>query len=417
VRVVRAGSADVDVQVESLFDSGRYSEAAALYDAIEDRGSRSIGASLLRARIFLRTDPAQAFTLLNSIRPIKSSPEYVWREALLGAAYTSHGDFRAADTHFAAAMRTARARGDRDLISAVGFRMGRRCIVANDAAGARVALEICRQGVSPAAKIEALSLESFVHSRELRFAEEARVLVEVLRLIDPNDTAHMDARAWSTHTLAALGRELPIPDAAPEVERQLGGTPWPDDFRMNRFQTTRALGWTKALQGDYFNGFRHLKQAGQVAPSDAWKTVVACDRAYLARSIGEPRWSRQEIDDAEACAHGVQWELCNFDEPLALLLLAELFAPIDAAKASAYVARFRALGEPRICGRRRRRGAWRPQASTVAAARRFESLLGYRIRLARRSLRAAPPSDHASGEVPEPRGGKTAKLFVELASR
>lgn len=117
----------------------------------------------------------------------------------------------------------------------------------------------------------------------------------------------MEHRAWATHSLAALAREVYIPDAVPEVERQLSGHPWPKDVLVNRFQALKALGWVKALAGDYFNAFRYISMSTRSAPSVAWETVAHCDRAYLAAVTGEAKWSRQEILEAEERARLVDW--------------------------------------------------------------------------------------------------------------
>jgi DNA-binding CsgD family transcriptional regulator len=75
------------------------------------------------------------------------------------------------------------------------------------------------------------------------------------------------------------------------------------------------------------------------------KVVAACDRSYLARCIREQRWSRQELDVAEQAAEVVEWHATLGEERIGLLLMAELFAPLDSAKAAAFLARYRELGE------------------------------------------------------------------------
>jgi DNA-binding CsgD family transcriptional regulator len=175
----------------------------------------------------------------------------------------------------------------------------------------------------------------------------------MLQTIAPDSLEFMHHRAWGTHTLAVLARELYIPEAIPQIERQLLG-PWTDDFQPNLFQTLKALGWTKALQGDHFNAFRHLRQADEIAPSDAWRVVAACDRAYLARCFKEMRWSRQELDVAESLAAKIDWRSTNGEECVGLLLLAELFSAVDTAKAAMYLAQYRELGDIKSPLHRRR---------------------------------------------------------------
>jgi DNA-binding CsgD family transcriptional regulator len=207
-------------------------------------------------------------------------------------------------------------------------------------------LEEARVGHSVESRLNALHLESYILSREERLRDQARVLVEMLRSIDPSSPGHMEHRAWATHSLAALTRELYLPGMIPDVERQLGGAPWPDEFAVNRFQTLKALGWAKALLGDSLSAFRYLKNGAEQAPgkAPAWRVMAYCDRAYLARSLRQDLWARHELAEAEEIAEHIDWKPLPGEETVALLLLAELFAPVDAAKASVYLARFKEMG-------------------------------------------------------------------------
>ncbi len=227
----------------------------------------------------------------------------------------------------------------------VGYRFVRRHLQAEDPATARRALELARKGQSHKARIYALHAEALILSYEERVKDQADRLVELLRSIDPQTTEFANLRAWGTHNLAVLARELYLPDAVAEIERQLGGIPWPADFDHNRFQALKAVAWAKAMQGDYFNAFRHLKAASEAADTTAWKVVAGCDRAYLARAFGEHRWSRVELDEAEQLANSVDWHATLNEERIGLLLLAELFGEIDTARAAMYLARYRELGE------------------------------------------------------------------------
>jgi DNA-binding CsgD family transcriptional regulator len=329
--------------VQSLFDEGRFAEAAAIYDNI-DSNAADENAVIVRARIALRIDPPRAIAILNRLHPKKTSSAAAWKAMVLGEAHALIGDYLAADTHLDDALRIARSVASRDLIAAAAYRKARRFIMSAEPQQARNFLPLARDGVSVSAKLDALHLESFILSREGRFKEQAKVLVELLRVIDPNSNSFMEHRACATHTLAALCRELFLPDFISEIERQLGGVPWPPDLKVNRFQAIKALAWAKALRGDYFTAFRYLKQSVDVADGP-WRTMVFCDRAYLAIAQGEPKWSRQELSDAEESAAHIDWSAHRGEESVALLLLAELFAPIDAPKASSYLAEFRGLSD------------------------------------------------------------------------
>jgi DNA-binding CsgD family transcriptional regulator len=331
--------------METAFHEGRLTEAARLYD--ENAPSNSAGqAPLLRARVLLNTDAPAAIGFLQ--RLIAGQPaqrDLAEALTLLGDAYSRIGEYASADEKLEAALAIAEGLGDGDLIASVGYRLGRRFLAQGEAARARESLRLARAGRSAEARLDALHLESFVLSREERPRERALVLMELLRSIDPEKPEHMAHRATATHSLAALARELYLPEAVPEVERQLGGAPWPEEFAHNRFQAFKALGWAKALQGDYLNAFRFLKRSSELAPSDGWRVAAHCDRSYLARCIGQDVWARHELAEAEELAHRVDWRAAKGEETMALLLLAELFAEIDAPKASVYLARFIEIGD------------------------------------------------------------------------
>jgi DNA-binding CsgD family transcriptional regulator len=292
----------------------------------------------------MHADPASALRLLIRLSTSKRA-EQVQRDALLTEAFARTRDFKSADERLQMALKTARELGDEELLSLVGYRAVRRHLQAEDPCEARKYLDLTRAGRSVAARVYAAYAETLILPYEERVHDQAERLIELLRSLDPNGNEFVEIRAWSTHTLAALARELYVPAAIPEVERQLGGSPWPEDFAPNLFQALRALGWAKALQGDYFNAFRHLKLASEVTDTTAWKVVAACDRSYLARSVGEHRWSRVELDEAERLALQAPWHATLAEERIGLLQLAELFGNLDTARSAMYLARYRELGD------------------------------------------------------------------------
>jgi DNA-binding CsgD family transcriptional regulator len=332
-------------EFEQAFTQGRFKDAARTYD-LSAGPSERIDVTIRGAQAHMHFNPPGALRLLLSLKiPASKGREQVERDALLAEAFARTNDFESADNRLSAALETARRLKDPELVAMVGYRFVRRHLQAEDAASARRALELARKGQSRKARIYALHAEALILSYEERVRDQADRLVELLRSIDPQTTEFINLRAWGTHNLAALVRELYLPDAVAEIERQLGGVPWPADFDHNRFQALKALAWAKAMQGDYFNAFRHLKLASEVADTMAWKVVAACDRAYLARAFGEHRWSRVELDEAEQLAGSVEWHATLNEERIGLLLLAELFGEIDTARAAMYLARYRELGD------------------------------------------------------------------------
>lgn len=348
-----------------LFDEGQYNEAAALYQRAAQGKSTPNAATFLRARIAMRQSPHEAPEILNGVRTTKNSADFARQQMLLGEASASTDDFLGADEHLTSALAVAESLGDQALLAEVGYHIGRRHVMTADASLAREGLALARTGKSLESRLDALHLESWILSREGRLREQARVLTELLGSIDPRSPRHMEHRARASQTLAAIARELFLPEALPLVERQLSGAAWAEPFMSALFQTTKSIAWAKALQGDYFNAFRFLKRSAEVAPDEAWRATVLCDRAYLARVRNEELWFRQELFDAAEIVERVDWESRQDESTIALLLLAELTAPLNAAQASSYLARFRGLGDIRNA------------RSLIRRDRRFEALVAY----------------------------------------
>lgn len=332
-------------EFDRAFEEGRFRDAACLYAesaANDGHPERALRAALA----YLYTDPADSLRLLTRVRPSRTRIDLaIERDALLAEAFGRTGDFASADLRLNAALKGALKLKDGDLIAKVGYRIVRRHLLQENPKKARAGLELARNGRSRHSHIYALYAETLILPYEERVAEQADRLIEFLHLLDPNRCEFVDLRAWATHALACLARELYIPNALPEIERQLGGTAWPADYSQNLFQTLKGLAWAKALQGDYFNAFRHLKRASEVADTTAWKVVAACDRSYFARCFDEHRWSRVELDEAERLSSHVNWNATMAEERIGLLLLAELFVTVDASRSAMYLARYRELGE------------------------------------------------------------------------
>ena len=175
------------------------------------------------------------------------------------------------------------------------------------------------------------------------FVEQAQLFTSLLSEFDGPRRGDEEARLFAVWNLALLAREIYLPDVLQLLERHIDAAPWPIDRRNRHFEALKALGWCHALRGDYFSAFRRLKASQRVIDDRARVTTAHLERAYLAHCNNELLWHRQELAEAEDLARTVEWEIEEGEERAALLLLAELFAPIDRTKAAQYVARYDAL--------------------------------------------------------------------------
>ncbi len=328
------------IEMRRYYDLAEFDHAARVFDRTSS-GDPPAAALLLRARLYLKQAPETAIAfLLRMPEPARQRTIRAEREMLLGVAYSRIHQHAAAHSRFDAAEKLLTATAN--LHAEIGYWRARDWILqGKPERAADIAAELARSD-DEAVRIRAWQLLSAALRAQGRHREEAQLLIKVLDAIAQSKKPDIELRCWTTHTLAALTREIPIPEARRAVENSVD-QPWPTYFQENHFQSAKAYSWSCALAGDYFNAFRYLKFAAKIAPGPLWTIIVLLDRAYLAKCIGETRWSRQELSDAQELLKDVDWDLVRGEERVAILLLAELLAPTDAAEAAYYMAIYQRL--------------------------------------------------------------------------
>lgn len=325
-------------EIELALDSARLGEAERLLRDLDD--PHSPHALVLAAKLRLLYDDARGAIGLLADRDFSDTALALQRLMLLGSACARNGEYAAADEHFDAAGKRLERSRNADALAALALARGRRYALAAEFEKAREQQRIAMHAPSHARKIEALELESSIYGLEGRYDRQAATLERMLAQIDPADERLVWQTANGTSTLAVLACEVNLPGAMDAVEEKLRAGAWPPHLNLQRFRALKALGWKYALGGDYFNAFRYLRKSMAYAPSAAWQAMAALDRAYLARCLNEERWSRQELGEAEELAETVDWQAAGDEERIALLLLAELFANVDAARAEQFMGAF-----------------------------------------------------------------------------
>ena len=192
--------------------------------------------------------------------------------------------------------------------------------------------------------LEAYVARGAIAAARGKIAEQGAILLEATDVLGRMAKPGVLPWAIIASQLAYLARELPGTGLRDAARRECARLPWTPDLAGLRFTSLRALAWRNALDGDYFNAFRILKEAAKIAPTDAWVVTATTDRAYFATVLNERRWAEQELSEAHDLAARVNWRSLDGEESFSLLDLAELFAPIDASLALAYVARYKDAG-------------------------------------------------------------------------
>jgi DNA-binding CsgD family transcriptional regulator len=321
--------------------------AARVYDAAVAGGARpSYEDDLQRARLLLRQDEnrAVAFLIGRPPRGSASGHRAQWAQ-LLGTGYARMRDFERADHHFALAQRLLTTPAER---ANLAYQMGRRQMLEGRTDEAwRFAAEMGRDK-SEATKVTTEMLRSFIFCHEEKYRLSAESLIKAIGLMGKHRDRYLEEWFHAVQNLALLARELSYDDAAAiarqEVDRDVE---WPEDFRTQRFQAVKAVGWSCALRGDMLGCFRYLRAAERVVPSRAFEAILLLDRSYFARLTGEMNWSLNEIAKAEAIAEDIDWNAMRGDERVGLLLLAKATSQIDPEKGRYYLATYKRLDKMR----------------------------------------------------------------------
>jgi DNA-binding CsgD family transcriptional regulator/tetratricopeptide (TPR) repeat protein len=324
-------------RMRATLSEGRLSEAAQMFD--RQQKAQSSEAALMRARIYLKKRQfGDAIEFLNHVSDGKlSRAQSAEALMLLGVAHSRANRFAEADEYFERAASHGQhlvARGE------LQYWQGRRFLEEHRPLDALTQLELVRKGAGDKARIYHDLLESGILTQQRRYLDGALVLMHLLEFMDGVKTEYREEEIWALHTLAIYARELDAPRIRRFVQARVNRQEWTDDFRVNQFQTYKAVAWCHALEGDYFNCFRYLKLAGSIAPSPVWGAMILLDRAYLARCVGEPLSSRSELAEAQEILDAVSWRDTDDEERVALPLTAELCAPIDGGRAASYLAKF-----------------------------------------------------------------------------
>lgn len=322
----------------------RFSDAVTLLRDV-DAAREPVG-FLLYVRILLRTNPTQAIAVLARNYDSLVVPAHRHEAAiLLGTAQARVGDYKSAHVGFERVREALSvATADDRLVDELQYRDASALWMQRKLQQAEAALKPL--GDMPHSKfyVEALILGGAISAARGRFEQQAATLLKALQTV--LDTRRRDILHWAhvTAQLSYLAREMPSPSLRNAVIENVDRIPWTSDIADLHFKTLKAVGWRHALDGDYFTAFRYLKRASRVAPSKAWQVMAMCDRALLAQSLGERRFTEQELDDVSEIAAGIEWRAIAGEERHALLLLAVLHAPTDGALALSYIARFQETG-------------------------------------------------------------------------
>ena len=158
---------------------------------------------------------------------------------------------------------------------------------------------------------------------------------------------------YGLKNLAVLARDFDLADSD-EICRRVDTLAWTRDIATVQFNACEAAGWCAALGGDVVTALGRFRTAADVATAIPERIIVGLDRAILARESGFAPMAIEEVRHASHLRRAFAWEDAAGDDRRALLLLAQVAAPIDVAEARSAIDRYasvRASIDVRYAGR------------------------------------------------------------------
>lgn len=210
----------------------------------------------------------------------------------------------------------------------------------DDPASCEQSLSMADGSAEPNHAATALAIRALLASSRRAYDEQAKFLKDSLTNSLRAPLPDVGFIANSLHALAALCREIYVPDAVTLVTNAAKTLPWTGEVALNHFQTLRCLAWSYALQGEYITAIRFLNKA-QALTNDRHRRMLALlDRAWIGDISGERHTAGAALSDADEIIRGADWYAAAGEESAALLVAAELFASRNTRRAREILALF-----------------------------------------------------------------------------
>jgi DNA-binding CsgD family transcriptional regulator/tetratricopeptide (TPR) repeat protein len=326
--------------------AARYDAALDLLQGCEDWPEHTRDAAIaLKAEVLGRRTPVGALEWLSGVGEAIATPAGRFMYELeLGRAFANVRDLDSARAHLAIAETLAGTVPDGPLLLA--YHRSRLAWFAQefDPAASDVVAAITHP--DPNIAMAALVMRGWHHAGlgDLRSQiADFRLALAMLDL-EADEPLDVYVAAITATALARVAFETADAAAMADVRERYEQIAWTDDVQSDRFKTVRTLGWDAFMRGRPGPAQWSFKDALGYAPSTAWKVMARLDRAYVARIAGNEPWALEEIAEADHLGYSVRWESTNDEERAALLMLATLIAPTNAARAQRYASTLSSLG-------------------------------------------------------------------------
>ncbi len=200
--------------------------------------------------------------------------------------------------------------------------------------------------------VRATQLRGFIAVTEHRYAEALHLFRDALQTYwrcRERDTFLAETIVLQIASLEVTLRSAGVPGSHTSAEGRRTrsfGEHEPAACSLPRLQTIVLDAWLYAHDGDAANAYRQMRLAAELAPNPAWRAWALAGRAAVADAFGEAHAAREHASQALEIAARVDWNATVGEERVTLLLLAEVLASTDPARAGAVLDRYDALTEP-----------------------------------------------------------------------
>lgn len=323
----------------------RRAEALALLDGCESWPEPANEEALLvRAEVLARRDPVAGLEALAASHDLFHSAAGRFGYFLTSAyAYTNSRNFEGAREMLESAR--AFVEGDAERKARLAYFRARLLWPTRVYDPNADDFAIALRSTDPMVVFGTLSSRSWMHAGLENYEAQMRDLLAAMEVFRKDGSAcDLHNVAISLHALLRLAVELGDDEAAKTGEAVYEAMEWSPDIAGLHFLCVRALAWHAYLQGEPGRAQWLFKDSKAIAPTDAWRVMAHVDRAFVARTNGNEAWAAEELALAGTLARSVQWSAADGDERQALVMLAELFAPIDMTQAQRYVSMYIQLG-------------------------------------------------------------------------
>ncbi|GAC1544436.1 MAG: hypothetical protein NVS2B17_25480 [Candidatus Velthaea sp.] len=333
-------------------------------------------AVLVKADTLMRRDAAAALAWLATTNDIVATEAARFeRELLTGRAFANARNFHGAEVRFERARRFLGSVPEG--APKLAYQLARLKWFRREAKPDDADLAIALTDPDPTGRAAAYSVRSWAYAGVGNYRAQIDDLARAMEIAAAAQyRCDVAVMGIIVHTLARISFEIADARGVTIARTAFDNIQWTDDVRVDKFQTLRALGLDAFMHGEVARAQWLFRDAAVAAPTPAFKAFAHLDRAYVARISHNEPWALDEIDEAHRIAAGISWGQTFGEERIALVMLAVLLAPVDAAEAQRYAATYSMVGVENVSPTLALSQERRAVAGEMFALARIDQMLG-----------------------------------------